>query len=121
MGAIDTAKLNSNVASEYLPQNYVPNPPVPQMGKHFIDVTSSELNGHPFTRTFIYGTYDRKVTFYEPMITLAFLKANANFERSIPQPVKYKKAGYYPTEMRVIKHDGLTDVILDGFVQRQAI
>ncbi|MCW3108253.1 MAG: hypothetical protein JWQ09_2759, partial [Segetibacter sp.] len=78
-------------------------------------------NGQPFSQTFIYGTYDGKVTFYEPMITLAFLKSTTSFERAIPQPAKFKKAGYYPTKMRVTKHDGVTDIVLDGFVQRQAI
>ena len=119
--ATNTAKLNANPAADYLPQNYVPGPPVPQMGKHFIDVTSPELNGQPFSQTFIYGTYDAKVTFFEPMITLAFLKSNSNFERTIPQPAKFKKAGYYPTKMRIAKHDGVTDIVLDGFVLRQAI
>lgn len=119
--AIDNAKLNADPAADYLPQNYVPGPPVPQMGKHFIDVTSPELNGQLFTQTFIYGTYDSKVTFYEPMITLSFLNQTAtSFERTIPQPAKFSKAGNYPTKMRITKHGGLTDIILDGFVARQA-
>lgn len=119
--ATDNAKLDANPPADYLPQNYVPGPPVPKMGKHFIDVTSPELNGQPFSQTFIYGSYDGKVTFYEPMITLAFLKSTTTFERTIPQPAKFKKAGYYPTKMHVTKHDGMTDIVLDGFVQRQAV
>lgn len=119
MAATDTAKLNANVAADFLPQRYVPGPAVPQMGKHFIDVTSPELNGQPFTQTFVYGGYDGKVTFYEPMITLAFLKTTTAFERTIPQPAKYSRAGYYPTKMGITKHDGVTDIVLDGFVQRQ--
>jgi hypothetical protein len=54
------------------------------------------------------------------MATLDFLKSVTTFERAIPQPAKFKKAGYYPTKMRVIKHDGVTDVVLDGFVQKQS-
>jgi hypothetical protein len=119
--ATDPAKLAAYPTADYLPLKYIaPAPPVPQMGQHFLDATSPELNGQPFTQTFIYGTYDSKVTFYEPMITLNFLKSATTFERPIPQPSKFRKAGLYPTEMRVIKHDGVTDVILDGFVQRQA-
>ncbi len=113
-------KLDANPSTEYLPQNYFPGPAVPKMGKHFSDLTSAEFNGQPFTQAFIYGTYNSEVTFYEPMITLDFLKSNSNFERSIPQPSKFKTAGYYPTRMRVVKHNGLTDVILDGFAKRQA-
>ncbi len=47
---------------------------VPQMGAHWVDVTSPELNGSTFAQTFIYGSYDGQVNFYEPMITLDFLK-----------------------------------------------
>lgn len=120
MGATDETKLNANVPTGFTPQNYVPGPVIPMMGKHYIDVTSPEFNGQTFTQTFIYGAYDGKVTFYEPMITLAFLKSTTTFERSIPQPSKYVKAGYYPTKMKISKHDGVTDVVLDEFVQRQA-
>lgn len=119
--ATNAEKLNANPPADYLPQNYVPGAPVPQMGKHFVDVTSPEFAGQPFTQTFIYGSYDGKITFYEPMITLDFLKSTTTYEKPIPQPSKFRKAGYYPTKMRVSKHDGVTDVILDGFVQRQAV
>lgn len=90
------------------------------MGKHFIDVTSLEFNKQSFTQTFIYGSYNSKVTFYEPMITLDFLKNVSNFERSIPQPLRFKNAELYPTKMHVVKRNGLTDIILEGFAKRQA-
>lgn len=118
--AVDTAKLNLHPAAEYLPSTYFSGGPVPQMGTHFIDAASPELNGQPFTETFIYGTYNGKVTFYEPMITLDFLKANSNYERSIPQPAKFKTTAYYPTKMKIVKRNGVTNVILDGFIKRQA-
>ena len=88
------------------------------MGAHWIDVTSSEFNGKPFTQTFIYGSYNGKVTFYEPMITLDFIKNNNNFERAIPQPAKVQKSGYYPTKLKIVKHDGVTEIVLDGMVYR---
>ncbi|MGH9259964.1 MAG: hypothetical protein ACRD08_08725, partial [Acidimicrobiales bacterium] len=46
----------------------------PAMGNHLIDPTSAEFNGKPFTRTWIYGSYDGRVTFYEEMVTLEYLK-----------------------------------------------
>jgi hypothetical protein len=104
----------------YFPATYFAGPPVPQMGLHWLDGTSPELNGQRFTQTFILGSYDGKITFYEPMITKEFLLSASNFERNIPQPAKYQKAGYYPTKMRIIRHDRVTEVILDGFVKRQA-
>lgn len=116
---VDSLKFKNWPAPAYFPANYFnPGGGVPQMGAHWIDLTSGEFNGQPFTQTFIYGSFDGKVNFYEPMITLEFLKNNGNFERNIPQPEKVQKSGYYPTKMRVVKHDGLTEIILDGFVFR---
>jgi len=117
----DSTKFLNYPAPAYLPPTYVPIPGgVPKMGSHWIDFTSPELNGAPFTQTFIYGSYNGNVTFYEPMITEAFIKANPNFERAIPQPAKHQKAGWYPTKMRISKENGITNVIIEGFVQRQA-
>ena len=120
----DSARFKNVPVSAYLPDNYFNSGGgVPQMGVHWIDATSPEVsrtNPQPFTQTFIYGTYNGMVTFYEPMITLDFIKATTSFERTIPQPSKYKVAGYYPTIMRIKRHDGITEIILDGFVGRQA-
>jgi hypothetical protein len=117
----DNTKMDKLPAAAYLPPTYIaPAPGVPMMGKHWLEATSPELNGQQFTQTFLYGSYDSKVTFYEPMITLNFLKNNSNYERDIPQPSKYEVAGYYPTKMRVLKHDGVTEIVLEKFVKRQA-
>ena len=115
----DSIKFKNVPAQPYFPTNYInPGANVPQMGAHWVDVTSTEFHGKPFTETFIYGSYDGKVTFFEPMITLEFLKNNNNYERAIPEASKFQKDGYYPTRMRIVKHDGLTDVVLEGFVRR---
>jgi hypothetical protein len=121
MNLTDAVKMDENLpATDYVPANYVsPGAGVPMMGRHWIDATSPELGGQTFTQTFLYGSYDNKVIFLEPMITLDFLKNNSNYERSLPQPAKYKTSGYYPTRMRVAKHDGLTEVVIDGFTYRQ--
>jgi len=117
---IDSTKFKNWPAADYFPATYFnPGGGVPQMGCHWLDFTSPELNGQLFTQTFIYGSYDGKVTFYEPMITEAFIKANPNFERAIPQPAKFQKSGYYPTKMRIVKQNGVTNIILEGFVLKQ--
>ena len=117
---VDSAKFKNWPAPAYFPANYFnPGGGVPKMGAHWIDMTSSEFNGQPFTQTFIFGGYDGKVTFYEPMITLEFLKNNSSYERSIPQPAKVQRTGWYPTKLRVAKHDGVTEVVLDAFVYRE--
>lgn len=118
---IDSSKFLAFPAPEYMPANYAPIPGgVPKMGTHWIDVTSPELRGQIFTQTFIYGSYNSKVTFYEPMITLNYLKTTSTFSRNIPQPAKVKVSGYYPTKMEVRKHDGITDITLTSFVYRTA-
>jgi hypothetical protein len=116
----DMDKLDNLPAAPYIPLNHIAGPSVPKMGTHFIDLTSPELSGQvPFTQTFIYGTYDSKVVFYEPMITLDFLKSTNFFERNFPQPAQFKTSGYYPTKMKVVKKNGGSEVILDGFTWRQ--
>lgn len=106
-------------APGYMPGTYVPGPGgVPQMGAHWIDVTTPELNGQPFTQTFLFGSYNGKVAFYEPMITKAFIDANASFERTFGVPAKFKVSGYYPTKMRIVKAEGATHIILEAFVYR---
>lgn len=120
----DSSKFLNYPSQDYMPQNYVPIPGgVPQMGTHWVDVTSPELNPQnpqPFTQTFIYGSYNGKVIFYEPMITLEFLKNTSNFERNIPLPAKFQQTGYYPAKLKIAKHDGVTDITLDGLVYKQA-
>jgi hypothetical protein len=120
MNYTDMAKMEVLPAADYVPANHIAGPGVPMMGKHWIDVTSPELHGTPFTQTFLYGSYDGKTVFYEPMITLNFLKNTISYERPIQQPAKFKTTGYYPTKMKISRHDGVTEIILDGFTSRQA-
>ncbi len=118
----DSVKFNNVPAAEYFPAKYVnTGHNIPQMGAHWIDVTTPELNGGTFTQTFLYGSYNSEVTFYEPMITKAFLDANPSFVRDFPLPAKFKKSGYYPTKMRIEKINGVTNIVLEGFVYRQAL
>jgi len=121
MAYTDMAKIENLPATDYIPANHLAGAPVPMMGKHWVDLTSPELTGQaPFTQTFIYGSYDAQVVFYEPMITLNFLKTTNEFERPIPQPAKVKANGYYPTKMKIKKKSGTTEIVLDGFTYRQA-
>lgn len=119
----DMEKMEIHPDVAYLPQTYFAGPAIPQMGKHWLDPASPELsqtNPAVFTQTFIFGSYNGNVTFWEPMITLEFIKNSTNFERSIPQPAKFKQAGYYPTKLRIKKQQDGSQIILDDFVYRQA-
>jgi hypothetical protein len=111
------AKFDNYPDIAYMPENYFPSPGgVPQMGAHWVDITSPELNGQPFTQTFLMGSFDGKVIFYEPMITEEFVRAHTSFERAVPRPAKVQKDGYYPTKMRLeTTSDGTVTIILEDF------
>jgi hypothetical protein len=120
MNYMDDTKLNAEPNAAYIPANHISGPGVPMMGKHYIDATSPELHNETFTQTFLFGSYDSKVVFWEPMITLQFLKNTTQFERALPQPAKFQQSGYYPTKMKINRHDGVTEISLTDFVSRQA-
>lgn len=93
---------------------------IPRMGTHWTDRSAPEHHGGTFTRSFIYGFYDGKLAFIEPMMTVAFLQANANAEMQIPQPAKFQRRGSCPTTWAV-RHDVTRReyrVELLGFVKR---
>jgi hypothetical protein len=69
---------------------------VPKMGLHWIDPTSPELNGQKFTRTFIYGSWDGEVIFWEPMVTREFILSRPNFQVDVVQPERVAAPGFYP-------------------------
>jgi hypothetical protein len=101
------AKASALPADAFVPTGYAPPPApiaasaVPQMGVHWTDVKSPELNGQPFTSTFIYGSWDGRFIFLEPMVTKAFLETHPNVTRQIPQPARWAQAGAYPTSYTV--------------------
>jgi len=114
------AKFDNVPAAAYLPVDFVKGPGgVPAMGAHWSDVTSPEFKGQPFTETFVFGSYDGKVTFWEQMVTLDFLKTNPNLDKAIRQPAKFETQGYYPTRYSIRTNaDGSQDVAMDGLTRR---
>lgn len=104
----------------YMPAEYVPIPGgEAKMGTHWVDITSPEVvrsNPQTFTQTFIYGTYNGAVAFYEPMATLSYLTNTKAYTRDIPQPQKFAKTGYYPTKMSFTDKGSTMDVTLHDFV-----
>ena len=95
---------------------------VPDMGNHLIDSKSPELvvDGQAFTHTFIFGAYDGQITFYEPMITLAYLQTRPDLCVPIKQPQAWETEGYYPTSycIRYLADDERYTVSLEDFVRR---
>jgi hypothetical protein len=93
----DDPKIEILPPAAQIPAGYVPIPGgVPQMGKHWIDPTSDEFTEKGFTSTFLYGSYDGAITFYEPMITQEYLLSKTAASFTLKKPAAYGKEGYYP-------------------------
>lgn len=112
------AKAASFPSAQYVPTGYVAASvlggttaaaaTVPMMGLHWLDTTAPELQpppaGKTFTQTFIYGSYDGKFIFLEPMITKAYLesiKTTAGMTRDIGTAAKVATPGYYPSTFSI--------------------
>jgi len=95
----DSADPAQQPAAEHLPAGYVlpPGTAVPGMGVHAINPVSGEFKGKPFDATFIYGYYDKQLTFLEPMASLAYLRSRPSFSAPVPRPAAYARTGLYPS------------------------
>jgi hypothetical protein len=96
------AKAAKAPAPGEAPPSYVPDPQaIPRMGNHWSDPTSHEFHGSAFTNTMIYGFYDGRMIFIEPMMTKAYLESKPNETKALKIPAKYPAPGRYPTSYRV--------------------
>jgi hypothetical protein len=116
----DFARGSKPVPAPYLPAGHIDvGAVVARMGNHLVDSRSPELQNPPgrFTRTFIYGSFDGELIFWEPMITLDYLSRAKDECAAISQPERVKQSGYYPT-VYCVRHDEREDrhtVSLEGF------
>jgi hypothetical protein len=102
IGPNDLAQFANAPDLKYIPDNYLQIPGgVPQMGAHWADLLSPEFSGSPFTKTFIWGTYDGKVIFWEPMITRAYLLQHPDEFVPVRQPQAFQVDGYYATGYKI--------------------
>jgi hypothetical protein len=112
------------VPAQYLPGGHINvGAVVPRMGNHLLDSQSPELKDSlPFTRTFIYGAYESDLIFWEPMITLEFLRKTRDACFGISQPQGFRQTGYYPTRYCVRQdQQGGRTVSLEGFRHAEAL
>jgi hypothetical protein len=94
--------------------------PIPRMGVHWVYGDAEELHGKPFTKTFIHGSWQGRMVFYEPMIAKAFLESKPDVTVQITAAKCYEPAGYHPTTYR-IRYDDESHtyrVSLGGFAYR---
>jgi hypothetical protein len=102
------AQFNNLPSLQYIPGGYFrsPNEGIIKMGTHWVDLLSPEFSGQPFTHTFIYGSYDGKVTFLEPMVTLATFQSGVTVQKQIRQPQLFDPINtYYPTRYNIWKNE----------------
>ena len=97
---------------------------VPAMGNHLVDSLDPELADprRGFSRTFIYGTYDGRLLFLEPMVSHAYLSSRPDECTPIRTPKAVASAGYYPTSY-CVRYDAASAtyrVTLEGLVHREA-
>ncbi|MDC7706909.1 DUF5602 domain-containing protein [Vogesella indigofera] len=102
----ESADPGQQPPAELLPAGYIlpPGTAVPKMGVHAINTQAAEFQQQPFTATLIYGYYNQKQTFIEPMVALSFLQSKPAFSAPLARPARYSKAGSYPGGYRVSYH-----------------
>lgn len=120
----DLEKCRKVPVAGRIPEGYIfaPDSEEPGMGGHWADPVSHEFHGEAFTSTFIYGTHDGEVIFYEPMITMAYLQTRPDVSVPLKVPQAYAREGYYPTSYS-IRYDAKRKeytVALDGLTLRPA-
>jgi len=110
----DLKKCNLKPSPEFIPSGYIlpPGTVVPRMGAHWIDPKTPELNGQPFSSTFLYGSYNGKTAFFEPMITHEFLASKPDFHQPIPMPKAFDKTGFYPCEYGVKYNEARKEITI---------
>lgn len=117
------AEANAAPEADMMPAGYIlpPGTAVPEMGTHWVDPASPELNGKPFTHTFIYGTWNGRLIFVEPMITVEDLRSGVDLEKDVPTPEKVARPGWYPTRYRVYTDPATSQirVALTGLVRKE--
>ncbi len=90
---------------------------VPMMGMHWINANAPELQAlfgnpagyRPFTSTFIYGAWDGRLIFMEPMITRSYIMAKRNATNPavrdelipISTSATYPAGGFRPASYRI--------------------
>jgi hypothetical protein len=116
------------IATKPLPANYMHadfknvDAVAPAMGNHLIDPTSPEFHGKKFTRTWVYGVYDGRVTFFEEMLTREYMLSQPSACFPIKSPPAVNVRGYYPTQSCTRYHSQTNEytVSMEGFTLREA-
>ncbi|KHJ74224.1 DUF5602 domain-containing protein [Rhodococcus sp. Chr-9] len=93
----------------YVPEGYAPSgdpltSTVAGMGLHWVDTTEAEHDpaaGHHLTETVLYGTWDGRQAFIEPMLSREWLATRPAHHEELRLPEAYHREGLYPTTYSV--------------------
>jgi hypothetical protein len=113
-----TTKANNLPTGDFVPPNYIVGKPpfldaaavaVPGMGVHWQDLLSPEYQlilgnpaaYRPFTKTYVYVSWDGRFTALEPMVTREYLLRKTNEVIPVRQPARYSEPGWYPSAYRI--------------------
>ena len=121
----DSVRASTPLPARHAPEGYIDvGAAVAAMGNHLVDAQDPELADPTlgFSRTFIFGVYDGKLIFLEPMVSHSFLSSRPQQCTPIRGPKAYAVAGYYPTRYCVRYEASTTTyrVALEGLVYRHA-
>ena len=112
--------FNAPLPPGYMPADYS-TPPGPataeaEMGKHWAPTNLGDYL--PFSKIMIYGAYNGKFIFVEPMVTLDYFLSKPDFHEFYSQPDFFEKSGNYPTKYNIWYDEttGNTYVTLSDFV-----
>ena len=115
------AKMVRQPAAEFVPVGYAAGMASVGMGLHWNDPEAPERKGEPFTKTFIYGSYDGAITFGEPMVAKSYLETKpAAVVTPLKLPAQYAARGFQATSYTV-GYDATTKeyrIALSGLVSR---
>lgn len=101
----------------YMPANYFPDAPGPQLGMHWTD--KSFINGVPVNHTLILGSFDGAFTFVSPIVVRTDLVSGQSFSIPYANPQSFAEHGYYPTRYNIYQDEKqMHYVTLSHFVLR---
>jgi hypothetical protein len=121
----DLVRAQRPLPAAQVPEGYLDvGAAVAGMGNHLVDSRDPELADPSlgFSRTFIYGTYDGRLIFLEPMVSHAYLTSRPRECTPLRTPREVAAAGWYPTRY-CVRHDaaeGTSRVTLEGLTYRKA-
>ena len=116
------ARVKKPTPAGVMPAGYImaPGSEEKYMGMHWAQLSWPEFNGGKWEHSFIYGSYDGRLAFIEPMFTLAYLKSKPQMSMPFPQPTVYPAGKYFPTTYRISYDEKRQEytIALEGMVKR---